>query len=220
MSRKISPYSFRLGINKDWKSRWLFQRRFNYQLEEDYLIREEIKRRVGRTGIDKIEIERLGEKLNVIITAARPGLIIGRGGKKLEELNKAVIKMIRKNRLVRNIEELPQIKLDIKELKRTDVSASVVSQYIATELEQRKKFRRVMKTHLANIMQHPGVLGAKIRICGRLDGSEHARCEHLSKGKLPQQTIRSNIDYGESEALTVYGKLGIKVWIYKGEIFT
>jgi small subunit ribosomal protein S3 len=219
MAQKIRPNSLRLGITKNWDNRWFFKKNLNYLLEEDYLIRAEINKRVLKAGIASIEIERVGNRCKVSIKASRPGLIIGRGGKGIEELKKAVDEVVRKFRRRKNIKELPELNLNIEELKRTEISAQVTAQNIAFDLERRLHFRRVLKQYLETIMQNKEVKGAKIKLSGRLDGAEIARQEWLVKGRMPSTNLRADIDYGEATAFTTYGTIGIKVWIYKGEIF-
>jgi len=219
MAQKIRPNLLRLGITTNWNNRWFLKKNLNYLLEEDYLIRKEIEKRVLKAGIAGIEIERVGNLCKVSIKASRPGLIIGRGGKGIEELKKAVDELIKKFRRRKKIKELPELNLQIKELKRTEISAQVVAQNIAFDLERRLRFRRVLKQSLETIMQNKEVKGAKIKLAGRLDGAEIARQEWLAKGRMPSTNLRADIDYGEATAFTTYGTIGIKVWIYKGEIF-
>jgi small subunit ribosomal protein S3 len=179
-------------------------------LKEDEAIRKTIMKKIGLAGIASIDIERTSEKCRVIIKASRPGLIIGRGGKGIEDLDKELQKIF-KNKTALN--------LNVEELRRTEISSQVIAQNIAWDLEKRIRFRRTIKKYLDTIMQNRTVLGGKIAISGRLDGGEIARSEHLSKGKLPLSTFRADIDYGEATAFTTYGTVGIKVWIYKGEVF-
>jgi small subunit ribosomal protein S3 len=219
MAQKIRPNLLRLGITTNWNNRWFLKKNLNYLLEEDYLIRKEIEKRVLKAGIAGIEIERVGNLCKVSIKASRPGLIIGRGGKGIEELKKAVDELIKKFRRRKKIKELPELNLQIEELKRTEISAQVVAQNIAFDLERRLRFRRVLKQSLETIMQNKEVKGAKIKLAGRLDGAEIARQEWLAKGRMPSTNLRADIDYGEATAFTTYGTIGIKVWIYKGEIF-
>ena len=211
MSRKINPLTYRLGVNRNWKSRWIpIGKSFGAWLEEDEKVREVIMTKVKKAGIAGIEIERTPSQYKVIIKASRPGLIIGRGGEGIQQLEKAVRKVI---------SDSASLNLTVEELKRTEISANVVAQNIAWDLERRMRYRRVMKRHLDIIMQNREVSGAKIMLAGRLNGAEIARTEHLEEGKLPLTTLRSDIDYGKAIAYTKYGTIGIKVWIYKGEIF-
>jgi small subunit ribosomal protein S3 len=211
MARKINPISFRLGINKDWESRWMpAGGKYAKHLREDEIIRKIVNEKVGKAGIDRIEIERTLNQHKITIRSARPGIIIGRGGKGIDELSKAIQKAT---------DITTPFNLNVEEVKRTEISAPVMAQNIAWDLERRMRFRRVMKRHLDIAMQNRDVQGVKIRVSGRLNGAEIARSEHLMKGKLPLTTLRADIDYGETRAVTTYGAIGIKVWLYKGEVF-
>ncbi|MFH1694456.1 MAG: 30S ribosomal protein S3 [Patescibacteria group bacterium] len=211
MARKIHPTSYRLGINKDWESRWMPQGgNYPKYLQEDEAIRKIINEKIGKAGIDRVEIERTHNQHKITIRSARPGIVIGRGGKGIEELSKAIQKEIGS--------ETP-LNLNVEEVKRTEVSASVMAQNIAWDIERRMRYRRVMKRHIDIASQNRDVQGVKIKLAGRLNGAEIARSEQMLKGKLPLTTIRANIDYGETTAVTTYGAIGIKVWLYKGEIF-
>jgi len=180
------------------------------------MIRRTIREKIGLSGIAEIQIERTQGHLRVFIKAARPGLIIGRGGKGMEDLNKAIADAVRKVRKSKN--PIP-MSVNVEELKRSEISAVYTAQQIAWDLERRLPFRRTMKKYLEQIMQNRDVKGAKIAMGGRLDGNEIARRESLSKGALPLQTLRADIDYGRATAKTTYGTIGVRVWIYKGEIF-
>ncbi len=219
MAQKIKPNSYRLGITVPWSSRWFFKRQTKFFLEEDHLIRGLVKKEILQSGVDEIEIERAGENVRINIRAAKPGLIIGRGGKGIEDLKNKIVRAVKKLRKKNNITQGLNININIEELKRFDVSAKVIAQQIAFDIEKRLPYRRVMKKNLETIMQTRGVLGAKIKIGGRLDGAEISRSDFLLKGKMPLSSLRSNIDYGEATSFNTYGTVGIKVWIYKGEIF-
>lgn len=219
MARKIRPDSFRLGITRNWQNRWFLKRSLNFLLEEDYLVRQEILKIIIKAGIAGIEIERTGNLCKIFIKAARPGLIIGRGGKGIEDLKKAVEVVMTVFRRRKKIKEIPELDLNIEELKRTEVSAQAEAQNIAFDLERRLRFRRVMKQHLDTMAQNKTIKGAKIRLAGRLDGAEIARKEWLAKGRMPLTNLRADIDYGEATAFTTFGTIGVKVWIYKGEVF-
>ncbi len=210
MARKVNPNVFRLGINRTWDSRWINLRNMKTWLAEDEAIREIIMKKIGLAGISRIEIERTGDRYKIFIKAAKPGIIIGRGGKGIEDLTKLLEKSI-KGRVA--------LSLNVEELKRTEVSSYVIAQNIAWDLEKRMRYRRTIKKYLDMVMQNRDAKGCKIAVSGRLDGNEIARGEHLSKGKLPLSTLRANIDYGTATAITAMGTIGIKVWIYKGEIF-
>lgn len=220
MGQKIRPNSLRMGVTKKWLANW-FPKKLDFKrpLEEDVLIRETIKKKIGSAGIDRIVIEKAGTSYKIFIKASRPGLIIGRGGKGVEELTKLLSKNLERLRKTRGVSGPVSLSINIEELKRSEVSANVIAQNIAWDTEKRLRFRRTIKKYLDQIMQNKGIQGAKIRISGRLDGAEIARDEHLTIGKLPLQTLRADIDYGEATAFTTYGTVGIKVWIYKGEIF-
>lgn len=216
MGQKINPSSYRLGITKNWPVRW-FVKHYAKFLEEDEKIRDVIEEKIAQAGIAAIEIERTGGNVRIWIKAARPGFIIGRGGKGIEDLNKAIEVAIKKMRGTKKLNG--NLSVNIEELKRSEVSARYVGQQIAWDLEKRMPYRRTMKKYLESIMQNKEVKGAKALLSGRLDGNEIARHEKLSKGSLPLQTLRADIDYGKATAYTTYGTVGIKIWIYKGEIF-
>ena len=211
MGRKINPIAYRLGINKPWMSRWLPPGKdFGKWLEEDEKIREIIMKKVGNAGIASIEIERTPDKYRIFIKSSRPGFIIGRGGGGIEELEKLLRKVITAG---------ASLSLTVEELKRTEVSAQIMAQNIAWDLEKRMPYRRVLKRYIDIAMQNRDVKGVKIQVAGRLGGTEISRREHLEKGKLPLTTLRADIDYGEATAFTKYGTIGVKVWVYKGDIF-
>jgi len=216
MGQKINPNSYRLGIVRNWPVRWFMKGGYPKFLEEDEAIRKVIREKIGLAGISSIEIERTQGHLRVFIKAARPGLIIGRGGKGMDDLNKAIADAVRKIRKSKN--PIP-MSVNAEELKRSEISAAYTGQQIAWDIEKRMPFRRTMKKYLEQIMQNREVKGAKIMMSGRLDGNEIARREFLAKGALPLQTLRADIDYARSTAFTTYGTVGIRVWIYKGEIF-
>jgi small subunit ribosomal protein S3 len=216
MGQKINPNSYRLGVSKGWPVRWFLKGGYAKFLQEDEAIRNTINKKIHLAGVAAIEIERTQGNLRVFIRAARPGLIIGRGGKGMEDLNKAVADALQK---VRGTRSKVALSLNVEELKRSEVSSRYLAQQMAWDLEKRIRFRRTMKKYLEQIMQNKDVKGAKIAMSGRLDGNEIARREHLSKGSLPLQTLRADIDYGTSTAFTTYGTFGIRVWIYKGEVF-
>jgi len=222
MGHKIHPKSFRLGITEDWLSAWFPKKgkHFSDYLKEDLAIREHISKKHKDALISEIRIERRGdEDIKVKIKAQRVGMIFGRKAKGLEELSQELTKIIQK---IRKETKLPlnfNLDIEILELKRGEVSAAVIARQMAQQIERRVPYRRVLKRALSNIMAHKEVLGAKVQVAGRLDGAEIARTEWLREGKLPLQTLRSQIDYAFDEAHCTYGKVGIKVWIYKGEKF-
>lgn len=211
MARKVNPNSFRLGIIRDWDSRWINLKHAGKWLAQDEQIRELIMKRIGLAGIARIEIERTPDKYKIFIKASKPGLIIGRGGKGIETLTKDLEKTLNDKKV--------HLMLNIEELKRTEISSAVVAQNAAWDLEKRMKFRRTMKRQIEQALQNREVKGVKMMMSGRLDGNEIARTESLHKGKLPLSTIRANIDYGTATAICSYGTIGIKVWIYKGDVF-
>jgi small subunit ribosomal protein S3 len=220
MGQKIRPNSLRLGVHKRWLASWFSkQDTVKNLLEEDVLIRKTIKEKISNAGIDKILIERIGSSCRILIKAARPGLIIGRGGKGIEELTKLLENRLKKLHKERGQSRPFSLSLTIEELRRSEISANVIAQSIAWDLEKRLPFRRTLKKYLDQIMQNKEVKGAKIMLSGRLGGAEIARTEHLERGKLPLQTLRADIDYGATTAFTTYGTIGVKVWIYKGEVF-
>lgn len=177
------------------------------------MIRKVIRDKISAAGVDSITIERSASSCRVSIKVAKPGLVIGRGGKGIEELNRAIEAALRKIRKTG-----PPVNLNVEEIGRSDVSAAVIASQLAVDLEKRLPFRRTMKKYLDSMMQNRGVEGAKIRLSGRLDGNEIARREWLAKGKLPLTTLRANVDYSEATAFASYGTVGVKVWIYKGEL--
>lgn len=222
MGHKIRPDSFRTGIIRPWQSRWFFRGQYKTLLEEDELIRKIINEKIETAGVVAIDIERTAGRTRVNIKAAKPGLIIGRGGKGIEELHEAIkssLLKLRKKSGISKSGKSTDVSLNIEELKRSEVSAQFIAKQIAWDLEKRMPFRRTIKKYIEQMMQNREVEGAKIRVGGRLDGAEIARDESLSRGKLPLQTIRANIDYGEATAFTTFGTIGIKVWVYKGNIF-
>ena len=209
MGKKIHPTNFRLGVIYGWKSRWLNENKFPF-----------LAKQYHRMGLGEIEIERSGDNVSVILNSAKPGLIIGRGGTGLTDLKKKLESIVKKLRDKKHYGTGKwELKLSVNEIKKPESDAKIVAQNVALDLEKRMPFRRSMKSALERMMAQKGVLGAKILLAGRLDGSEMARSEWLSKGKVPLQTLRANIDFAQDEALTTYGKVGVKVWIYKGEIF-
>jgi small subunit ribosomal protein S3 len=221
MGQKIKPYSLRLGIINNWLSRWFPKKNYRNQLEEDLAIRRIISRKIAAAGVVRVEIERgAGNSYRVTIKAARPGLIIGRGGKGIEDLSKNVEAELKKIFKARKEKDFKiSLGLNVEELKKSEISAQFIAQSVAWDLEKRLPARRTMKKYLESVMQNREVQGAKIKLSGRIDGNEISRREWLAKGKLPLQTLRANIDYGEAAAFCTYGTVGVKVWIYKGEVF-
>lgn len=219
MAQKINPNSMRLGLTVPWSNRWFFKKSLRFFLEEDCLIRKIIKERILAAGIAAIDIERTGEVVKISIRAGRPGLIIGRGGKGIEELRNALIKAIKKLRTKKGLKKEMMLSLNVEELRRSEASATVIAQQIAFDMEKRLPYRIVLKRNLDALKQNRSVFGAKIKVSGRLNGAEIARQDWLAFGKMPLQTLRANVDYGEATSFNTYGTVGVKVWIYKGEIF-
>ena len=214
MSHKVQPKSFRLRDSQDWDSRWLSQKKTPQYLEEDFKIRSFLEKKLKDCSLEHVEIERFADKVNVIVSSARPGLIIGRGGKGAEDLKKEMEKVLGKASSGKE-----ELRIEIREIRNVWASASLVGQMIAQQLEKRMPHRRVIKQTMEKIMANKEVQGARIEVSGRLGGNEIARREWLKKGRLPRQTIRAVIDYALTEAFCTYGVIGIKVWIYKGERF-
>ena len=206
MGQKVNPHGLRVGVIKDWDSKWYADADFADYLVEDYNIRKFLKKKLYSAGVSKIEIERASDRVKVIVFTAKPGVVIGKGGAEIEVTKKELQKLTGKNVLV-----------DIKEIKRPDKDAQLVAENIALQLENRVSFRRAMKSCMGRTMKS-GALGIKAACSGRLGGADMARTEFYSEGTIPLQTLRADIDYGFAEADTTYGKLGVKVWIYKGEV--
>jgi len=216
MGQKVHPVGFRLGMTQNWKSRWFSKNKYQEFLEEDFAIRGFLTKKLQKTGIDKVEIERSANAINVIIFSSRPGLLIGRGGAGIEDLKKEVLNFLQK-KFKKSFKN--ELKISIEEVKNPESKATVVAQNIADQIEKRIPFRRTLKQGLEKIMQSKDVQGAKIMIGGRLDGGEIARREWLAKGKIPLQTLRANVEYADTTAFTTYGTVGIKVWVYFKDIF-
>lgn len=207
MGQKVNPHGLRVGIIKDWDTKWYANKRdFGNYLVEDDKVRKYIKKKLFVAGIARIEIERAASKIKLNIHAAKPGLIIGKGGAGIEQLRKEVEKLTGKSVLV-----------NITEIKDIDACSQLVAENIAQQLEKRISFRRAMKQAMSRAMK-AGAKGIKTMCAGRLGGAEIARTEHYHEGTIPLQTLRADIDYGFAEANTTYGKIGVKVWIYKGEV--
>ena len=206
MGQKVNPHGIRVGVIKDWDSKWYAEADFSDNLVEDYNIRKFVKKTLYNAGISKIEIERASDRVKVSIYTAKPGVVIGKGGADIEKLKAEVQKLTTK-----------KLSIDIKEIKRPDGDAQLVAENIAQQLENRISFRRAMKSCMTRTMKS-GVKGIKTAVSGRLGGADMARTEFYSEGTIPLQTLRADIDYGFAEADTTYGKVGVKVWIYKGEV--
>ena len=207
MGQKINPHGFRVGVIYDWSTRWYADKKdFANNLIEDHKVRVDLKKKYFATGISRIDIERAPARMTVNIFTGRPGMIIGRGGKGIEDLKAYVEKLLGH-----------PVNINVLEIKSPDTDAQLVAENIAQQLEKRISFRRAMKQSIQRCMR-AGAKGMKTKVSGRLNGSDIARSEHYHEGSIPLQTLRANIDYGFAEAKTTYGRLGIKVWIYKGQI--
>ena len=207
MGQKVNPHGFRVGVIKNWDSRWFANDKvFGDTLVEDYNLRRFLKKTLYSAGVPKIEIERSGEKIRLHIHCAKPGIVIGRNGSEIEKLRALCEKKLGQ-----------PVNINIVEVKNPDVNSTLVAESVAEQLEKRVSFRRAMKMAISRAMKS-GAKGIKIMVSGRLGGAEIARSEQYHEGTIPLQTIRADIDYGFAEAATTYGRLGVKVWIYKGEV--
>ena len=206
MGQKVNPHGLRVGVIKDWDSRWYAEKDFADYLVEDHEIRTYLKKRLYNAGVSKIEIERASDRVKIIVYTAKPGVVIGKGGAEIEKVKGELAQFTDKKLIV-----------DIKEIKRPDKDAQLVAENIAQQLENRISFRRAMKSCMQRTMRN-GALGIKTSCSGRLGGADMARTEFYSEGTIPLQTLRANIDYGFAEANTTYGKVGVKVWVYHGEV--
>ena len=206
MGQKVNPHGLRVGVIKDWDSKWYAEADFADCLVEDYQLRKFLKKELYDAGVSKIEIERTSDRVKIMISTAKPGMIIGKGGEKINELRGRLQKMTTK-----------KVVVDIKEIKRPDREAQLIAENIAQQLESRISFRRAMKSCMGRAMKS-GAKGIKTSCSGRLGGADMARTETYSDGTIPLHTLRADIDYGFAEADTTYGKVGVKVWVYKGEV--
>ena len=209
MGQKVNPHGLRVGVIKDWDSRWYARdEKVGDLLVEDYNLRKELKKRLYSAGVPKIEIERDNAKVRIYVHCARPGVVIGKGGEEIEKLRAELEKKLGK-----------AVDLKIVEVKNPDINAQLVAENIAQQLEKRIAFRRAMKNAMGRAMRM-GALGIKVQASGRLNGAEIARTEQYHDGTIPLQTIRADIEYGFAEAATTFGRIGVKVWIYKGEVLS
>ena len=206
MGQKVHPYGFRLGYNKNWQSRWFSTKDYPAFVYEDSKIRSYVKQCLYQAGLSKIEIERFGGKVRLILSTARPGIVIGRKGVEIEKLRSDLLKKFGR-----------EFSVEVNEIRRPEVDAQLVAENIAQQLERRVAFRRAMK-RTVSLARKSGGEGIKVTCAGRLAGAEIARTEWYRDGRVPLQTLRADIDFGFAEARTTYGAIGIKVWIYKGEI--
>ncbi len=206
MGQKVNPIGLRLGIVKTWDSRWYAEKVYSKFLQEDIVLRRHIKRKLYHAGVSKVEIERTANRAKITIRAARPGIIIGQKGAEIEKLQKEIQKMTQR-----------EISINIQEVRRVESDAQLVAENVALQLERRVAFRRAMKKSVTASLKF-GAQGIKIACSGRLGGAEIARSEWYREGRVPLHTLRADIDYGFSEARTTYGAIGIKVWVYKGDV--
>lgn len=216
MAHKVHPKSFRIKGTEDWNIRGFYGKKMPQYLEEDFLIKDFLRKKLIEASVANIEIEHSANKLNIIIETARPGLIIGRGGNGIETLKAEVEKNIRKK--IKNYSKR-ELRIEIREVKNPWISSALVAQMAAQQIEKRIPFRQVMKKSIERVMTNRDAKGIRMEMSGRLNGIEIARREWLAQGRLPRNTIRADIDYAQDEARCTYGKIGIKVWIYKGEKF-
>jgi len=207
LGQKVHPYGFRLGVNRTWRSRWFARKDYGALLHEDLNLKVTLKKKFGHAGISRVEIERAANKLTIIIFTSRPGIIVGKKGAEIE-------------RLKRDLQALTgrDVNLRIQEINKPELDAQLVSEGIAQQLVKRIAFRRAMRRAVDSTMRF-GAKGIKVRVSGRLNGAEIARSEWYLVGQLPLHTLRADVDYGFAEAFTTYGVIGVKAWIYKGEVF-
>ena len=206
MGQKVHPYGFRLGFNKPWRSRWFAKQGYAKLLQEDLELKSDLRERLKSAGVSSIEVDRPGNKLRITIRTSRPGIIIGRKGAEIEKLKQDLAKRTKR-----------EVFIDIQEVHKPELDAQLVSESIALQLEKRVAFRRAMRKAVDSALRF-GCKGIKVRVSGRLNGAEIARSEWYLQGQLPLHTLRADIDYGFSEARTTYGVIGVKAWLYKGEI--
>ena len=207
MGQKVHPHGFRLGFNKTWRSRWFADRDYSKLLHEDLKLRDRLKERFAHAGVSKIEIERAANKLKIDIYTSRPGIIIGRKGTEVDKLKTEIQKQTNR-----------EVFINIQEIQKPELDAQLIGESVAMQLEKRVAFRRAMRKAVESALRF-GARGIKVRVSGRLNGAEIARSEWYREGRVPLHTLRADIDYGFAEAHTTYGIIGVKVWIYKGEVF-
>jgi small subunit ribosomal protein S3 len=206
VGQKVNPIGMRVGIIRDWESKWYAEKDYAELLHEDLRVREYITKRLSDASVSKVEIERAANRINISVHTAKPGMVIGKGGTEVEALRKALNQLTGK-----------RVHINIIEIKRADLDAKLVAENIARQLENRVSFRRAQKQAIQRTMRS-GAQGIKTQVSGRLGGADIARAEHYSEGTVPLHTLRADIDYAHAEADTTYGKLGVKVWIYRGEV--
>jgi small subunit ribosomal protein S3 len=211
MGQKVNPVGIRLGITRDWTSRWYADSK-NYaaHLHSDWMVREFLKKKLAEASVSRIHIERAARKANITIHTARPGMVIGKKGEDIEKLRVEAAKLMQM--------AVGDVRINISEIRKPELDATLVAEGIAQQIEKRVMFRRAMKRAVMNTMRS-GALGVKVRVAGRLNGAEISRSEWTREGRIPLHTFRADIDYGTAEARTTYGAIGIKVWVFKGEVF-
>jgi len=223
MSHKVHPKAYRIRGIEDWNIRGFYGKKMPQYLEEDFLIKDFLRKKLKEASVANIEIEHSSNKLNIIIETARPGLIIGRGGEGVELLKLEIEKQVKRKNAKKiaagKVPSIREIKIEIKEVKNPWIKASLVAQMAAQQIEKRIPFRQVLKKTIERVITNREVKGIRIEVAGRLNGIEIARREWLAQGRLPRSTLRADIDYAQEEAFCTYGKIGIKVWIYKGDKF-
>ena len=212
MGHKVNPKSLRIGITTGWRSRWFGGNNYASLLQQDVELRRSVMKKYREAAVADVEIERQSDDIHVIIKTSRPGMIIGRGGSGIEDLTAFIKKTIFLGKKV-------NIKVDVQEIKQFEENAALVAQNVAEQIEKRMPFRRVLKGMLEQVEKNRNVKGAKIQVSGRLNGAEMSRAEWLSRGAIPLHTLRADIDFARDTARTIYGAIGVKVWIYKGEVF-
>lgn len=217
MGQKVNPKAFRIGVTRGWDSKWYAKNNFSQFLKQDVVLRKFIKAKLKEAGVAKIEIERSAEKINIIIHAVRPGVVIGRSGVGIEQLKEELIKNIF-NKKVTAVPGKTNLNITILEVDKPNLNAQVVVDNMIAEIEKRIPYRRVMKQAMSRVMR-AGAKGVKSIVKGRLNGAEIARSEMLFEGMIPLHTLRADIDYSRGAAQTIYGKIGVRVWIYRGEVF-
>jgi small subunit ribosomal protein S3 len=213
MGHKINPIGFRIGITQNWKSKWFSKREYKSNLKQDIKIRLDVMKKWKAALISEVEIERSPKMIKIVIKTARPGVLIGRGGSGIEDIKNHIHSdFFNKNRNI-------NLKVEVQEVKHFEESAMIIAQNITEQLEKRMPFRRAMKSMLEQVMKNKDIKGVKIELSGRLGGAEMSRREWAAKGTLPLHTMRADIDFARATAYTTYGTLGVKVWLYKGEVF-
>ncbi len=212
MGHKVNPVGLRIGITNTWKSKWINKKEYKENLRQDIVIRQEVMKKWRSAAISEVEVERSAAMVKIVIKTARPGVLIGRGGSGIEDMQKYIRSKFFANKKT-------GLKVEVQEVKNFEENASLIAQNIAEQLEKRMPFRRAMKSMLDQVLKNNRIKGVKIEMSGRLGGAEMSRREWAAKGTLPLHTLRANIDFARATAYTTYGTLGVKVWLYKGEVF-